>query len=71
MTICAADLRPCPQCPCLLQGKGKQSAITADKAKELFDKLRGVLADAVAEEEGSGGECAICLEILSEEQVIL
>jgi hypothetical protein len=42
--------------------------MSADQAKELFAKLRGVLDDVAAGTEG-GGECAICFDALAEEQV--
>jgi hypothetical protein len=42
--------------------------MSAEQAKELFAKLRGVLDDVATGGEG-GGECAICFDALAEEQV--
>jgi hypothetical protein len=51
--------------------------MTAEKAKELFAKLRGVLEETAAagggdDDAGGGGgaECAVCLEALEEEKVL-
>jgi hypothetical protein len=49
------------------QGGAAAPKMSADQAKELFAKLRGVLDDVAAGTEG-GGECAICFDALAEDQ---